>query len=155
MPIQSRFRSGFAVQSTVIFIVLCGISYLILLILDDDGTQHWMNRHRYVLATAAWGWIWGGYLFLGLKVLIKIRLTEQGIELKRLFGPVRKVEYNQVVLTKTNLISSSRSWSNSGYQELKIELSDGSAINISENVYANYADLKAYLYERIISTGSH
>lgn len=149
MSLRSTFRNGFLIQPIAKFMALGGIAYIIFLVLEDDGTTYWVNQNRIVIGVIAFLWIWGGYIFIGFRTVFTMVLTTQHFEIRRLFGKTSKYDYSQIISINTERATSSRSWSNSGYQLLKLELSDDSTITISENMYNNYIEIKTSLYKQL------
>ena len=146
---QSSYRIGFIIQSIVLFIGLCGITYIVVLALEDDGTEFWMNENRNILGLGAILWIWGGYIYVGFRTMQSIMLTSNQIEIRKLFGKIEKYEYSKITSTKIHKITSSYSWTNSGFEKLNLELSDNSIIIISENMYDNYLEMKSFVYKQL------
>jgi hypothetical protein len=146
MQTNGELRTGYLIQLTFITVVLL---LPIIFFLEDDGTNSILNRNRYWFGLIGFLWLFGGAGFFMIRSFHFISISENGIKYTSLLG--RKFEYNfdDILKTKSNSATlRSRFYSSPGHQILTIEFRDGEELEISANIYANFASLKEKIYRK-------
>jgi hypothetical protein len=93
--------------------------------------------------------LFGGALFFVHKNIFFINISNEGITFTTIFG--KKLRYKYYDLLKIEATSATlkrRNYPSPGYQIITITFKDGKSIDISANVYANFAQIKSEIYKR-------
>jgi hypothetical protein len=147
MQTRGRVRVGYLIQVTTIIVIFL---ILIVLILQDDGTDSILNRNRHWLGLLGFVWLFGGGFLLVARSFYFITLDNQEIIFTTLVGRTFRYRFSEVSRTKsTSETLKSRFYSSHGYQILTLEFADGREVDLSANVYSNFEQLKATIYQNI------
>jgi hypothetical protein len=148
--IKSKYRFEYWIRQviqyvgTVIIIVLC-ISFSFY-----QGKIEFTNPLSWIAFIGTIYFIFDFSRFL-INDLMKITLKENDILLKYfMLSRKETISFDHVRSFKTKQIRLSfRGGVTSGYEELEIELMNGTLITLNEDQYANYFELKYYIFKKL------
>lgn len=148
MRITSKFRTGFWIQSFIVFFAWLCITLINILYpfnniqIDFRDISLWIG-----IFSAAW-LIFTTRRFL-IRNLKQISVTENEILIKSLLNnKIKSISFDQIMGFKTRREKSSAEEGTQVYgsEEFEIQLIDDSAIRFNADQFKNYAELKILIY---------